>query len=229
MQASSSTLRALIACASLLGVQHAHANLLANGSFESGTFNPPNRATMSLGAGSTAMAGWTVVNDTLSWIGTGNPWGLSASDGARFLDLTDYTTGAPFGGVSQVISTLPGATYLLSFDLGSSTFWGRPDALTASAAGASATFTSPGTGTNNDWQHVSMQFTAVSVSTTVQLLGAKGAQYIGQDNASVEFVSAPAAVPEPASWAMLMAGLVAIGRVAAWRASSSGSMHRPGN
>jgi hypothetical protein len=32
----------------------------------------------------------------------------------------------------QVIATTPGATYALSFDLGGSTFWGRPDAITAS-------------------------------------------------------------------------------------------------
>ncbi len=64
--------------------------------------------------------------------------------------------------MSQVIATTPAATYALSFDLGGSTFWGRPDAITANAAHTSATFTTPLTGTNNDWQHVSMQFTVSS-------------------------------------------------------------------
>jgi hypothetical protein len=48
--------------------------------------------------------------------------------------------------MSQVIATRPGATYVLSFDLGGSTFVGAPDAITASAAGTSATFTTSLTG-----------------------------------------------------------------------------------
>lgn len=108
--------------------------------------------------------------------------------------------------MSQVIATTPGATYDLSFDLGSSNRWGRPDSITASAAGTSAPFTSPTTGTLNDWQHVSMQFTAVSSLTTVVLQGSAGIQYIGLDNASVELASA-AAVPEPGTLFLLAFGL----------------------
>jgi hypothetical protein len=134
---------------------------------------------MSLPVGSTAITGWASVGDTLAWIGTGNPWGLSANDGARFLDLTDFAAGAPFGGVVQTVATSPGASYVLSFDLGRSTFWGRPDAITASAAGTSATFTSPLTGTNNDWQRVSMAFTATSAATSVQLLMLGGVAAVG--------------------------------------------------
>ena len=188
--------------AGLLLTGVAHANLLSNGSFESGGFVNQGNDTMSLAAGSPVISGWTVVTDTTAWIGATNPFGLSASDGSFFLDLTNYQAGAPFAGMSQVIATTPGATYALSFDLGSSTFWGRPDAITASAAGTSATFTSPLTGTNNDWQHVSMPFTASSSLTTVLLQGVTGLNYIGLDNASVDFVSA-AAVPEPATLALL--------------------------
>jgi len=184
----------------------AQANLLTNGSFELGAFVNQGNDTMSLAAGSTVIIGWTVVTDTTAWIGPTNPFGLSASDGSFFLDLTNYQAGSPFAGMSQVIATTPGATYELSFDLGSSTFWGRPDAVTASAAGTSATFTSPLTGTNNDWQHVSMQFTASSSSTTVLLQGVAGINYIGLDNASVDLVSGPT-VPEPGALALLGLGL----------------------
>jgi len=184
----------------------AQANLLTNGSFELGAFVNQGNDTMSLAAGSTVIIGWTVVTDTTAWIGPTNPFGLSASDGSFFLDLTNYQAGSPFAGMSQVIATTPGATYELSFDLGSSTFWGRPDAITASAAGTSATFTSPLTGTNNDWQHVSMQFTASSSSTTVLLQGVAGINYIGLDNASVDLVSGPT-VPEPGALALLGLGL----------------------
>jgi hypothetical protein len=216
----STRIHALVLCTSLLAATTAHANLLSNGSFESGSFINQGNDTMSLAAGSTAISGWTVVTDATAWIGPTNPFGLSASDGSFFLDLTNYQTGSPFAGMSQVIATMPGATYALSFDLGGSTFWGRPDAITASAAGTSATFTTPKTGSNNEWQHVSMQFTASSNLTTVLLQGVAGSQYIGLDNASVDFVSAPA-VPEPGTWAQMVAGLAALGAAARRRTGSA--------
>jgi hypothetical protein len=174
----------------------AHANLLTNGSFESGAFVNQGNDTMSLAAGSTVITGWTVVTDTTAWIGASNPFGLSASVGSFFLDLTNYQAGAPFAGMSQTIATTSGATYSLSFDLGSSSQWGLPDSITASAAGTSQTFLSPATG-NNIWTHVSMQFVASSATTTVLLQGASGINYIGLDNADVEFVSGPGPGPEP--------------------------------
>jgi hypothetical protein len=217
MNHPSSTLRALALCASLVTATAAHANLLSNGSFELGGFVNQGNDTMSLAAGSTVITGWTVVNDTTAWIGATNPFGLTASDGSFFLDLTNYQTGAPFAGMSQVIATTPGAVYALSFDLGGSNFWGRPDSITASAAGHSATFTTPLTGSNNDWQHETMQFTATSTSTTVLLQGVAGSRYIGLDNVSVDFVSAPA-VPEAGTWALMLVGLGALGTTVRRRA-----------
>lgn len=215
----STKINALVLCSSLLGAPAVHANLLTNGSFESGSFVNQGNDTMSLAAGSTVISGWTVVTDTTAWIGPTNPFGLSASDGSYFLDLTNYQPGAPFAGLTQVITTAPGSTYALSFDLGGSTFWGRPDAIVASAAGASSTFTTPLTGTNNDWYHESMQFVATSTSTTIRLQGAAGLQYIGLDNASVEFVSA-APVPEPGTWALMVAGLAWLGAFVRRRAGA---------
>jgi hypothetical protein len=163
----------------LLAVSLADANLQTNGSFETGAFVNQGNNTMSLPAGSTLITGWTVVADTTVWIGPTNPFGLSASEGSFFLDLMNYEAGEPFAGMSQVIATVPGATYSLSFDPGGSTFWGRPDSLTARAAGASTTFTTPLTGTNNDWYHESMQFVAASAPTTIRLQGSSGINYIG--------------------------------------------------
>lgn len=204
-------LRVLASSAFLAAGAAAHANLLVNGSFEAGAFVNQGNDTMSLGPGSTAITGWTVVNDTTAWIGPANPFGLSASDGGFFLDLTNYEPGAPFAGMSQTIATVPGATYSLAFDLGSSIAWGAPASIIASAAGASQGFTSPPTGIDV-WTQEIMQFVATSATTTVLLQGASGFQYIGLDNAVVECIRdcTGGTVPEPATLALLGLGLAGL-------------------
>lgn len=209
---SRTALQMLFLTAALGVATSPQANLLTNGSFESGAFVNQGNVTMSLAAGSTVITGWTVVTDTTAWIGASNPFGLSASNGSFFLDLTNYQAGAPFAGMSQTIATIPGATYSLSFDLGSSSQWGPlPDSITASAAGTAQTFVSPMTGVNV-WTNASMQFIASSATTMVLLQGASGFNYIGLDNVSVEFVSGPSPgqIPEPTTLALLGLGLISL-------------------
>jgi hypothetical protein len=172
-----------LATASLCGA--ARADLIVNGSFEEGAFAPPANATMSLAPGATALQGWEVFSDYLSWIENGNPFGLTAKDGNRFLDLTDYLNGAPYGGIRQTIATIPGRSYRLSLYLGSSTNYGRPSAVVVTAGGASATFTGPATGTNNDWDLYSLDFVATDAATTISIVGSAGVAYIGLDDVSV--------------------------------------------
>ncbi|HEX4740598.1 MAG TPA: DUF642 domain-containing protein [Caulobacteraceae bacterium] len=212
------TIGVLVAGATLLGLSlpgAAQANLLTNGSFEDTTnFVNQGNDTMDLSVGSTLMPGWTVVGSHyVSWIGPTNPFGLTASPsgGSYFLDLTGYIAGAPYSGVSQTITTLPGAHYLLTFDLGSSKFWGLPDGLTASAGSASQTFTDTNPGANNNyWQSESLAFTATGTSTVVSLVGASGYNYIGLDDVSVVETSGPG-VPEPAVWSMILVGMAGVG------------------
>src|SRR5215207_11342085 len=94
---------------------------LINPGFELGTFDNDGRGTMILQVGSTDITGWTVVTDELGWITKPNPWSLSAQDGDRFLDLTAYPAGAPFGGIAQTIATIPQHRYELSYFVGSHT------------------------------------------------------------------------------------------------------------
>lgn len=184
--------------------QVASANLVTNGSFESGGYIPSSNDTMTLSVGSTVMDGWTVTEDFIAWIGPANPWSLLANEGDFFLDLTDFSTGFPFGGVSQTIKTDKGQSYELSFDLGSSNRWGRPSAIEASAAGTSNTFTSNTVGGISDWDRFSMVFTANSESTTISLTGTTGSRYIGLDNVSVS------AVPVPAALLLFLSGMLGI-------------------
>lgn len=186
----------------------AHAGLITNGSFEDAAgFVGGSNATMTLTTGSTTMPGWTVIGDAVAWIGVGDPWNLDASDGDYFLDLTDFPRGAPFGGVSQDISTVVGETYELAFDLGSSTPYGIPSAITASAGATSSTFTNTLVGINQ-WESVSLLFTATSTTTTISLLGQAGQYYIGLDNVDV---NGAASVPEPTTLLLLGLGLVGLG------------------
>ncbi len=197
----------------LVSATSAQASLITNGSFESGAFVNQGNDTMSLGTGSTVISAWTVITDTTAWIGPSNPFGLTASDGSYFLDLTNYQSGAPFAGMSQTFATTPGATYSLSFYLGSSSSYGLPASITASAASTSQTFTSPLTGANV-WTQEAMQFLVSSAITTLVLQGAAGFNYIGLDNVVVTCVSncsGAGTVPEPGTLALLGLGLTGLG------------------
>jgi len=194
------------ACTTLF-VAQAHANLLTNGSFELGTLVNDGNHAQTFNPGPTNITGWAAVGRQVTWIDAGNPFFLTAQDGNRFLDLTAYITGAPFGGVTQSIATSPGQEYELSFYLGSYTQrWGGPPvSILATAGGASQPFTVATTSTTSTWTPFSMLFTATSANTAITLTGAAGVQYIGLDNVAVD------AVPEPGAYAIVAAGLALLG------------------
>ena len=197
----------------------AQAASLINGSFETASANntaPGVLQTFTLSVGSTAIDGWKVIGDDIAWIG-GAQFGLTASHGSKFLDLTNYQDGPPFGGVEQTFSTVAGTTYTLSFDLGSSSTYITPSAVAASVlvvdvGTKTETFTSTALGANN-WQSYSMTFTAANPTTTISLLGTTGRDYIGLDNVALSVT----AVPEPGTWAMMLAGVAALGSVVSRR------------
>ncbi len=197
-----SQLLAIAATASLGAAAPAHADLL-NGSFEGGTFTNQGNDTETFSAGATTMTGWTTTGDVVSWIGPTNPFGIQAEDGSYFLDLTGYHAGAPFGGVSQSVTTTAGQGYELSFYLGSYTaVWGGPPvSILASAGGTSQTFTNAATTATSTWTAEHFFFTATGSATTITLTGAAGLNYIGLDN-----VSLASAVPEPSLFSLIGAG-----------------------
>jgi hypothetical protein len=192
--------------------QPASANLIQNPSFELGGFVNQGNQTMSLPAGpGQTISNWTVGFDTIAWINTGSPWGLSAQDGDKFLDLTNYEAGAPFGGVFQAIPTIIGADYSLTYYLGSYTArWGGPPiAITAFAGSAIQQCVNPSVTTASTWTLCTVPFTALAAQTTITLHGVAGFHYIGLDNVSVELVNEPP-VPEPAVSALVGVGALAL-------------------
>ena len=193
-----------------------HANLLQNGSFEIGNFVPPSHDSMLLWPSATDITGWTVINGGLAWDGALNPYGLSASDGSFFLDLTGDHDNVPYGGVEQTIATTVGVQYQISLDLGTDPTYDSsvPVSIIVNAGSATTTFTSTPT-VPNKWDFFSFDFTATSSITTISLIGdlSQPEEYIGLDNVTVEIVS----VPEPSTLALFSgSGLLAL---VGWRRS----------
>jgi len=169
---------------------------------------------MSLPAGpGTTITNWTVGVDTIAWINAGNPWGLSAQDGGKFLDLTNYEAGAPFGGVFQTIPTTTGANYVLTFYLGSYTArWGGPPvSITAVIDNPTQQqqCINPSVTSVSTWTLCTVPFTALAAQTSILLVGSSGVNYIGLDNVSVELAGTQP-VPEPGVASLLGVGTLAM-------------------
>jgi hypothetical protein len=204
----------------------ARANLVANGDFANidGTWvnNTGLGSDDWLTSGRTAIPDWTNVPGAANefWVTTPNDYsGLTASPGngsTYFVDLTGQANDKPYGGLEQTIATTAGDNYVLQFALGASTVWNNPNpaALTASATGtsllATKLFTLAAT-SDNTWATETLDFTADSSSTTIELLGDSSytSRYIGLDNVSV--TPATGAVPEPSTWPVILLGLIGIG------------------
>lgn len=204
-------------------------SLITNGSFEDTTsFSANGDGTMVLGVGSTAMPGWTVVSGGIAWIGPTNTFGLTASNGSYFLDLSDYRDAIPYGGVSQTsVATVANSQYRLSFDLGSSSLYGVQDAITVSAGATSQTFTTNNLGNEkNKWQSETLLFTATGASTLITLTGYSGFKYIGLDNVSLDLVESapPLATPLPAALPLFATCLGAMGLLARRRKRKTASL-----
>jgi len=192
--------KSILGFAALLALPAAaHAAVIVNGSFETGQ-SPGSFVT--LNAGSTAIDGWTVVGGPIDYIG--NYW--QHAQGDRSIDLS--ATNA--GGIAQTFATDIGMTYVVSFWLAGNPA-GAPDVKTllVDVGGDATSFSFDKTGqslSDMGWQEQHYSFTATGAQTTLRFLSGDATAYgPALDNVSI------AAVPEPASWALMIGGLALAG------------------
>jgi Protein of unknown function (DUF642) len=193
----------------------AQANLLVNGSFEAGDFVPNAKGVQDIGFGPPyPITGWTTFVGEVFWIGNGNAYGLTASDGSLHMSLYDpFRPLVGVGSVQQTVASTPGTVYEVSFDLGRAAGFPGPVGVQVQAAGYAANFLASGMAAMN-WEHHSWRFTANDTYTVIAFVGQFGPGYvmgdegyIGLDNAALRV----AAVPEPGALALWLAALPLLG------------------
>lgn len=96
----------------------------ASGQVVNGSFEPASGTVswMIVGGGSSAIPGWTGVDYGVEWA-LGTSGGAPAPDGLHVVDLACYVWSA--GGLQQVIPTVPGEVYTVTFQLGTMMASGR--------------------------------------------------------------------------------------------------------
>jgi choice-of-anchor C domain-containing protein len=179
----------------------ANATAFTNGGFEIGP-NPGGFTTLS--APSAAITGWTVTGGSIDYIGS--HW--QPGEGSRSIDLN----GNSIGTIAQTFDTVIGMTYTVKFLLS-----GNPDGaptlktLDVSATGGSTvgySFSTAGISrAAMGWESKTYLFTATGLSTTLTFASTTPGAFYGPalDGVSVT------AVPEPATWAMMIGGLGLVG------------------
>ena len=197
-------MRSLFAAAAAAALLPASANAagFVNGSFELGA--SPGLFTTIAGGNSSTITGWTVTGSGVDYIG--NYW--AAQNLSRSIDLN----GIGQGGIQQTFDTAAGTVYNVSFWLA-----GNPDGapitknVLVGASGAnSAAYTFNFTGFNQfdmGWVNYTYRFVATGASTTLSFASQDAGSYGG----ALDNVSVTGAVPEPATWAMMILGFGLIG------------------
>jgi len=196
------------------------ANLITNNSFETPTV--PVGGFTNFPGGSTAITGWTAVGPQASIVSntyTAARIVFNAEDGVQWQDLTGDSSNA-VEGVEQTVATTPGTNYVLSFWVGNvfnpGGAFGTTSTVNVRLGGIAGTLLGSFTNNNQpsgtqDWKQFTTSFTAAGTSTIIDFLNGDP----GNDNSNgldnVDLEVGPAAVPEPGTMALLMAGILGFG------------------
>lgn len=204
-------LTALVGVAALiLAAPMAHANLLSNGGFESSTFDGPF-AQLNSGA---HLGAWSVDSGSVDIVN--RYW--QHAEGRYSLDLNGNTGGR----ISQSFGTVVGQLYNVSFSLAGNAEGGGSLKLLDVGVTGVHTFSFDSTGrspSNMGWVTEGFSFVATNASSTLYFQGYSKNSAWG---AALDNVSVTAAVPEPANYAMLAAGLGLMGLVTRRRRARRG-------
>ena len=228
-------LRAWLAAGAILALTatQGQANLIVNGSFESGVNPPaavPGYRTLSgpgdplAFGGTNDLTGWTVTNMNVDWIHS-NYW--QPSNGTYSLDLSGWSP----GGVTQTVATNVGETYTLTFDLSVNPDLRHSDTARRLDVWAVNTVTNlkdletnqligrgSRTFTDMQWQQVTYSFVATGTSTTIRFFSNPDNIDAGGpaiDNVTLLGTGTPTAVPAPAG--LVLAGVGGLGMLIARR------------
>lgn len=186
---------AALALAAAFGSTAAHANLLINGSFETGD-----------------LTGWSDTYGVLNPFGTTYGAGM---DGTYWAWVAGYETPIT---LSQTVSGLTvGQTYTLSFLQASEGY--NSDQVRVSVNGGPGTIFSsppyiaggPGNGFWNVWVTQTYSFVATSSTDTISF-DTNGLNLACCD-VGIDNVILSAGVPEPAAWALMLVGFGGLGAV----------------
>lgn len=205
---------AAVLAGTTLAASGASANLLINGSFESPTISFPfyeNYGPTNLGNyGGTSFSGWTITVNNVDIVSQVGGWPAGAADGVQYLDLVGYGS---TGGIAQSFATAIGQTYSLSFAYANnpgSTSSAAANVAVLGAPGISSVFTHSISTTNNlGWTIFSGWFIANSTTSVLDF-----SNTVGRNNGGVLLDAVNVtAVPEPATWGLMLLGFLGVGFV----------------
>jgi choice-of-anchor C domain-containing protein len=204
------SLLAAAAAAGLLVAGSAQAAAIVNGGFADGEI-APNGSFQTVGVSTGVIPGWSVVSGNVDWI----RGYCQSSDGDGF--SVDLNGDAP-GAIAQTIATVAGQTYHLTFDMSANPDIGSDTrVILANTGGDPTTFTysftvGPNSRSSMNWVSQSLDFTATGSSTQIEF--ASGSTDQCCYGAAIDNVAiSGGAVPEPASWALMLTGFFGMGSV----------------
>ena len=182
----------------------ANANLLINGNFEAST------------APTTTPPGWTNIGHSDGVIPY-SMFGTPAYDGDYYYDIGGFggAMPAPGDGIEQSVATAIGSVYTLTFGYSSEGNQGQTylDVLIGGNLTRYDMVPSVGFTLNKPFTTASINYVATSSSTLIQFIVSPDSASFGNNDPMIDGISfdLARAVPEPASWAMMIGGFALLG------------------